>query len=201
MDRKLTQKKYGGGIIIYYKEHLDLQIDHHLTIPATDQYLTEQLWAKLSNGRSRQLLIASIYRPPDTPIKDLDSVENNIAKVIAGQKKFIILVYLNCDLKNSSLNHTKVSERMLESYHLSQHINEETRITETSKTLLDVIIAPDSMNFVTSGCLHNSISDHSLMYCVVPKKVQKPATMTKTVRSYRNFDAKNFENAGADSDI
>ena len=66
--------------------------------------------------------------------------------------------------------------------------------TTTSKTLLDVIIAPESMNFVTFGCLHSSISDHSLIYCVLPKKVPEPVPMTKTVRSYRNFDVKKFEN-------
>ena len=67
-------------------------------------------------------------------------------------------------------------------YGLEQMINEPTRITDKSSTLIDLCITNSPANVVNSGVLHLSISDHSLVYMV--RKAH--------YRSLKNFSRENF---------
>ena len=49
-------------------------------------------------------------------------------------------------------------------YNLSQLINEPTRVTDFSSTLIDHIFTNTPDKVVCSGVSHISISDHSLVY-------------------------------------
>ena len=80
-----------------------------------------------------------------------------------------------------------------DTYHLSQIINEPTRITLTSSTLINVIFTNDPNRIVSSGVSHVGISDHSLVYAI--RKFAIP-TMNMhryiTTRSFKHFDADAF---------
>ena len=114
----------------------------------------------------------------------------------------MILGDFNYDLLNRSAIHN--SDKFLEIlnlYQLHQLINEPTRITETSKTLIiDVIITNE--NYLKSGIIHIGISDNSLVYTCrklsVPKSKHK-VVVTRCLKKYNshefNEDLKcNFEN-------
>ena len=90
---------------------------------------------------------------------------------------------------------------------MHQLINEPTRITETSKTLTDVIITNKPVNYLKSGIIHIGISDHSLVYTCrklsVPKSKHK-VVVTRCLKKYSshefNEDLKcNFENFDFDT--
>ena len=66
----------------------------------------------------------------------------------------------------------------MELYQLTQIINDPTRITESTESLLDVCITSSSEKIISSGVIHLGISDHSLIYAVrklnyVPKLEQR----------------------------
>ena len=74
--------------------------------------------------------------------------------------------------------HGKISEsRLLKSFavvnDMKQLINEPTRITEYSKTLIDLIFTKREHKIVQSGVIHTTLSDHSLVYCVMKGGVPK----------------------------
>ena len=49
-------------------------------------------------------------------------------------------------------------------YQLTQVINEPTRVTKSTKSILDVCITSSPDKIIQSGVVHLAISDHSLIY-------------------------------------
>jgi hypothetical protein len=74
---------------------------------------------------------------------------------------------LNVDftITTESPSKNKVKE-ILDIYDVEQLINEPTRITATSSTLIDLGLTNTPTNIVKSGVIHVSISDHSLIYMI-----------------------------------
>ena len=74
---------------------------------------------------------------------------------------------------------------------LKQLIEEATRITPHSSTLLDLIMT-NSVNVSKSGVLYSGISDHSLLYVI--RKFKRPKSEPKLIktRSFKNFVEDNF---------
>jgi endonuclease/exonuclease/phosphatase family metal-dependent hydrolase len=101
----------------------------------------------------------------DHRTEKFNHLETLLGKLYVENIEYYLVGDLNCDLSSTVLNH---SSRLLiditETYNLQQLITEQTRITNSSSTLIDHIFtnAPDRV--VCSGVSHISISDHSLVY-------------------------------------
>ena len=54
----------------------------------------------------------------------------------------------------------------MELYQLTQIINDPTRITEYTKSLIDVCITSSPEKNISSGVIYLGISDHSLIYAI-----------------------------------
>ena len=96
----------------------------------------------------------SCYRPPNSNHEVLKLIENLIKNLDNEEKEIVILGDFNYDLLNRSVTHN--SDNFLEIlnlYQLHQLINEPTRITETSKTLIDVVITNKPENYLKSVLL------------------------------------------------
>ena len=78
------------------------------------------------------------------------------------QKDFYLLGDLNCNMLDGSNNHkSSTLTNILDIYGLSQLISEPTRITPTSRTLIDLCITSSPEKISNSGVVHLAISDHS----------------------------------------
>ena len=75
---------------------------------------------------------------------------------------------------------------------LSNLISEPTRITETSETLIDVILTSNRDLIKQSNVFHTSISDHFLISCVLNLKIPRSDPPVITTRSYKRFDTEAF---------
>ena len=63
---------------------------------------------------------------------------------------------------NSNIRHL---QDLIDLYQLHQHIDQPTRITDLTQTLLDIIITKiDDPKTIESGVIEPGISDHSLVY-------------------------------------
>ena len=72
---------------------------------------------------------------------------------------------LNVDVKQSvKSSYTDKLNKIFDIYGIHQLINESTRITETSSSLIELCLTNSVLTVVDSGVLHLSISDHSLIY-------------------------------------
>ena len=74
----------------------------------------------------------------------------------------------NCDLleANPDLQLTKELKSIYELYQLSQIIDEATRITSTTSTLIDHFITNRPEKISDSGVIHTRISDHSMIFAI-----------------------------------
>ena len=100
---------------------------------------------------------------------------------------------LNVDFKQSvkSSYRDKLNE-IFDIYGIHQLINEPTRITKTSSSLIDLCLTNSASTVVDSGVLHLSIRDHSLIYRVRRAHYVWSGTRTIKVRTLKNFSREEF---------
>ena len=81
-----------------------------------------------------------------------------------------------------------------ELYQLSQLINEPTRVTLTTSSLIDHVVTNTPEKISQSGVVHTGISDHSLIYAIRKiKHFQKNDDFVE-IRNMKNFNENNFVN-------
>ena len=135
------------------------------------------------------------YRPPSANIELLDFFNDFLRKADDENKDIVITGDFNCNFLATEYNeHTAKLDNLLTEYQLQQNIKDPTRITPTSKTLLDIIITKmDDTKTIDSGVLHLGISDHSLVYLC--RKVSVPKSKPKIVetRQFKFFDNDYFQ--------
>ena len=81
---------------------------------------------------------------------------------------------------------------LYELYQLSQLIQEATRITMTSSTLIDHIVTNTPEKVSDSGVIHTGISDHSLIFAIRKISVVRKAGKTVEIINLKKFDAQKF---------
>ena len=91
-------------------------------------------------------------------------------------------------------NETRHLIELCEFYQYAQLIKELTRVTSSSKSLIDLFLTNEPDKFVTSGVSHIGCSDHSLIY--VSRKLTCPWSLPRTFesRQYKNFIPADFMN-------
>ena len=102
-------------------------------------------------------------------------------------KPIFILGDLNCNLLKESPEKRVITE-LCDDVNLKQIIKDPTRITDTSQSLIDIILVSTEAAILESGVLHSTISDHFPIYVITKLKVPKIPPTYITVRSYRKYD-------------
>ena len=61
-------------------------------------------------------------------------------------------------------------------------------MTESSRSLLDVILASQTKQVVKADMMDSSISDHDMVFAVLHLKVSRSKTRSITTRSFKNYN-------------
>ena len=131
---------------------------------------------------SKPFLVGTWYRSPNSDI------ELFLFKCDTEDKELILLGDLNCDFSKTPQDYcTRKLLALCSLYQLTQVINEHTRVTETTSSLIDVILTNTHENILTSGVLHIGISDHSLVYTVRKFKLSKFRPTVKDAWNFKHF--------------
>ena len=163
----------------------------HATIRRTDleSDVIENLWFELKASKC-SVLIAFIYRNPKSDsnwyndfVTMMDSVEN-----VEHGKDIILLGDFNVNmLKNNSSWDSTTSL-----FNLHQVIQSPTRVTNSTRTLIDHIYTNNPDRILHSKVHQTSMSDHFTVQCTltskIPKAQHKPQSII-TYRSFKHFDA------------
>ncbi len=138
-----------------------------------------------------------VYRPQSKG-SDLESTENLCAylkqcdKKLPKEKEMFICGDFNCDMLTRYALSSKIKDLCF-SLSLKQLIEEPTRITSHSSTLLDLILTNSArINIAKSGVIDLGVSDHSLVYVIRKFKRYRGEPKLIKVRSYKNFVEENF---------
>ena len=92
-DRSETQEKYGGGLLFYFKEALNIKRRTDLEI----SYI-ETLWAEIALPNAKPFLICSVYRPPSACSDWINLFEEELSIGQATGLKYILIGDFNIDI-------------------------------------------------------------------------------------------------------
>ena len=99
---------------------------------------------------------------------------------------------LNCRLEDSNNPEAKALINFCRSYNLSILITTPTRVTETSKSTLDVILASDTKQVQKATVMENSIGDHDLVYVTLRLKKARFKPVYITTKSFKHYSPVDF---------
>ena len=87
---------------------------------------------------------------------------------------------------------TRVKLNFCNCFNLTQLVEEPTRITEHSRTLIDVILTTTENNVKQTVTIPSSISDHDIVMSTLALKKCRSKPTYVSVRSFRNYDKDAF---------
>ena len=77
-------------------------------------------------------------------------------------------------------------------HHLEQLIQNPTRITRSSSSLIDLLFCNNCQRVVDHGVIQLALSYHSLIYCVLRAGCPKMPGRTIEIRSFKNYSKIGF---------
>ena len=149
-----------GGVAVYVKDHIPCSRRSDLELPDI-----ECVWIEIHLG-NKKILFGTFYRPPNAHNSYFDQIENSISLAIdTGIADIIVTGDFNCNmLYNPSAR--KIASICRQS-NLNQIINESTHFTETSQSLIDLIMVSDCVRVIYSGVGEPFLDQHTRYHCPV----------------------------------
>ena len=184
-------KRNGGGVCMYIRCHVNYENRPDL-IPND----LEAICLEIKQANSKSFIISSVYRPPNTSVETFSKIEKLIQQVDNENKEFYLLGDLNRNLLDSSISNVKTLQEIMQLYQLTQVINEPTRVTKSTKSILDVCITSSPDKIIQSGVVHLGVSDHSLIYATrkLNSVIKGDRQNLVEFRNFRKFNAESFLN-------
>ena len=192
---KLTRldrlEKTGGGVCVYSKSSIKVKCLKNIT--GISEFGFHQLWMLIQLRKLRSILLCATYRPDYCPTSTFHDIfmENYLHALTLG-KEIIVIGDLNCDLLKPDSPETMSLLDFCTIVNQTQIIKEPTRVTETSSSLIDIIMTSNVSLVENYGVGLSHISDHYLIYASLKLKMSKLPPSYKCVRSYKNYEPDSF---------
>ena len=190
MVRISTGIKEGyGGVVIYVREGLAFRLRNDINTGGQ-----ECLWIELIRNKCKPTLVCCAYRAPDSDFQTfISSLHESVSSVDLEKSDVVILGDLNADMMASSKLPKRDKQELLNfsrAYNFTQLIKEPTRITDTSRTMIDLVVANNKHRIVKSGVVPVPLSDHFLVFCIIKADITtKAKPRILEYRSYKNFNS------------
>ena len=192
-QKRLDRTCNGGGISLYVRD--SVKFKPRDDVPADN---LELICVEIQPPKSNSYLIVSWYRPPSDPVGSFSKLERVLSYLDKEGKEIILLGDTNCDLTITAPdlppgNNSEHIRSLYDLFSLKQLIEELTRVTFTSSSIIDHIATMSARNIVESGVHKASMSDHYMVFCV--RKFEgavKKDDKVITTRSMKNFDKDAF---------
>ena len=183
------EHKSGGGLAVYIRDTFKATILEHASGISDENF--QQLWIKVQVRHCKSIFICTVYRPPGTTLAFSDSLSRTLLDMLLHGNDIIILGDLNCNILDDRVD-SRTFKELCASFNLTQLVKEPTRITETKRSLIDVIMATDPTLAESCSVITSSISDHNLVE--VTLKISRPKVKSKyvTTRSYSEYAPDSF---------
>ena len=148
----------------------------------------EAIWSELSQPKSKKLLIGSIYRPPSSDIpafnSSLEKTLNNLKSIGA---ETVIMGDFNVDFSKTTST-TKNLQRITKSFCLKQLIKGFTRVTQQTRTLIDLFFT-SRPELYFAGAIPVGFTDHSPIFGVRRlHRMKRPPPKIIETRNYKHYD-------------
>ena len=179
------RQSHGGGLIIYTKSNLpcscryDLEINH-----------IEMLWLEVRHNKQKPFLICYCYRPPSATSEWTEKSEQSIDIATSEDKEIILLGDFNFNMLS-----VKAWLRKTEYLNLIQLVQNPTRVTNSTETIIDHVYSNMPDNITHISVPFYAISDHYPV-CVTRKITnfngKGPVHKFISYRETKSFNEANF---------
>ena len=107
-------------------------------------------------------------------------------------KPIYILGDLNCNVLDANDPGQCALSNFCTCFDLTQMVDNPTRVTEHSRTLIDVILTSSENNIKQTKVIPNSISDHDIVMSILALKKCRPKPVYVSVRSLKHYNKDYF---------
>ena len=180
------RNRQGGGVCLFVRKSLK-----YSTVQTVKDKL-ESIWINVAFNNNN-VGIGCMYRPPSADQEYYNDMLDQIEQVKATSDDIILMGDLNFNyVLNEHLSSCPV--HYIESaYELTQLVDKPTRVTQSSSTLIDLILSSMPQQHECTRVLPVSLSDHYLVYTILRWKSKKPGCHnTIKFRDFKNFESCKF---------
>ena len=174
------------GLILYICQSVTYK-----RITSFENYGVEAIWIEVRIKRNKPILVGFVYRNPSEQSDWFDRFNEMMEAVTLTNNEIILSGDFNIDLQKPSKRWTQIYE----SFGLCQLIDTPTRVTSSSKTLIDHIYVSTRQNILEVCCPHSGCSDHfpvCFTWLRQGAKIPKPGHKLVTYRSFAKFNEDAF---------
>ena len=202
------RNRHGGGVACYVHK----SIDYDVRLDFSDNF--ENIFIDILLPMTAPILLGVVYRPP-TDTCFVENLTNSIANsnTFDAQEVYIMgdfnVNLIDRKMKlihkkgyrfskeesnySTPLHMTKKYNQFLKSYGLTQLIDEATRKTDKTQSLLDHILVNTPDKVSQSGVLEKAISDHDMIYCTRKhQKIKSGQHNSIKLRSMKTYTKESF---------
>ena len=135
----------------------------------------ESLSLDVKRNNGVYFMICACYRSPGKckPTVFLTSMATTLELMYNLRREIVVIGDLNFDLCSDHSDIKKFNE-LCDQFQLTNSVEKPTRVTESTATLLDLILSSHPDHYAKSGSLHLGITDHDLIYTVRKQRLPKP---------------------------
>ena len=189
-DRETIRNKRGGGVCVYIKVPIDFEVINDFN-DLLDNNL-EFVFVRLKPHMQKLINLIGVYRPPDgKPNEFVKHISCILNQVDRARSHLLVIGNFNLDYRNKRLVSNSKLDTLTSKHSLTQLIRENTRITDSSSTCIDLLFT-DLPDVLESGVINYNISDHLPVF-LVKKKIRNKIIKKETVgRSYLHYDREVF---------
>ena len=170
-----------GGVAIYVKDTLFCKERPDLAVEDL-----EAIWIE-TKLKQETLLVGSFYRPPSSRVQYWALVEESIKKAMSTPHKLIILGDFNSDYINKPQENAHL-QNILKSNNLLQLIREYTRITDETRSCIDMIITPCRNLVDRVEVLPEINSDHKVICAKLTTKIKRQSSFKRQFINYSKLN-------------
>ena len=176
----------GGGVGVYVHSLIKYKMLSYNIVNA------ESIWLEVATD-DFTVVVGIIYRKPNTDITEFQqSLVCTLDQMKVDRRKCILLGDFNIDIHISG-NYADMFLTSLTCLGMHQLIQSPTRVTSSSKSLIDHIYSNMSVNSVYAGIIITDISDHFATFALFEHMpVQNQGNDKVHRRNYRKYNKDNF---------
>ncbi|MEW8546418.1 MAG: endonuclease/exonuclease/phosphatase family protein, partial [Candidatus Thiodiazotropha sp.] len=157
---RCDRESRSGGVAIYVKDSIECIRRCDLEVKDL-----ESVWVQI-NSHGRKILICGMYRPPNSHLSYWNLVSESIDRAKSTNIQDILILG---DFNNDFLfsHKSKHLRDVMMNFNLSQMIAEPTHFTESSSSLIDVILVSNSNNVLASEVCDPFIPNVTRYHCPI----------------------------------
>lgn len=196
-ERKDRQTDRYGGVILYVKESL-----HYRRRCDLEPKDTECIWVEIIS-KHKHVLFGVFYRPPNADSEYFTAIETSLNLAVdTGFNDIIVTGDFNFNMLTP--NTARKINSLCSQFALQQSIDEPTHYTETSSSMIDLILVHNPNTLITSGVgemfLNQALRYHCPVFGLLKFSKPKAKSFTRHIWYYDQGDFQLLRTRAAETD-